>query len=134
VEQDGTDIPTAECWDLLRSVPIGRVALSIHALPAIVPVQFSVDGNQLAICLGYHTIPDASVNNAVVAFAADAIDPTTRTGWTVHVQGNTIIPTPRGAPTDCGEPNPGPIMHLVPWTIVGHRIRLCPFTSRVGSS
>ena len=40
----------------------------------ILPVQYRVAGHRLAVCLGHHAIPDRSLNHAVVAFTADAID------------------------------------------------------------
>ena len=37
------NIPENECWDLLKSQSLGRVALSVAALPAIVPVAYSIE-------------------------------------------------------------------------------------------
>jgi len=108
---------------------VGRLALSLSALPAILPVQYYVDGHELAICLGHYTIPERSVNDAIVAFAADAVDSTNRTGWTVQVQGTSRIPERLGVPTNCGQPTAGQIVHFAPAAITGHRIRLCPFMS-----
>lgn len=105
---------------------MGRLALSLSALPAILPVQYYLDGHDLAICLGHYKIPERSVNGAIVAFAADAVDSTNRTGWTVQVQGTSRIPKRLGVPTNCGRPTAGQIVHLVPATITGQRIRLCP--------
>ena len=120
-------IPAAECWDLLRTVSVGRLALSLHALPAILAVQFYIDGDDLAICLGHYKIPHNSVRGTVVAFAADAIDTANSTGWSVQVQGTTRLPTSIGVPTNCGQPTAGEIVHLAPTTVIGHRVRLCPF-------
>src|SRR6516225_4056707 len=86
-------IPQEECWELLASASVGRVALSIHALPAILPVQYYLDGRKLAVCLGHRELPERSLN-AVVAFAADAIDPIGRSGWSVQVQGRSLVPGP----------------------------------------
>jgi len=44
------------------------------ARPVILPVQYRVAGHRLVVCLGHHAIPDRSLNHAVVAFTADAID------------------------------------------------------------
>ena len=119
-------IPQAECWELLASASVGRVALSIHALPAILPVQYYLDGRKLAVCLGHRELPERSLN-AVVAFAADAIDPISRSGWSIQVQGRSSIPRLPRAGTDCGWPAAGQIVQIEPETIGGYRIHLCPF-------
>jgi Pyridoxamine 5'-phosphate oxidase len=127
VQQQSTDpIPIAECWKLLRTESVGRLALSLHALPAILPVQYYFDGDRLAICLGHHKVPHQAVDDTVVAFAADAIDAISRTGWTVQVQGTARLPAPVGVPTDCGQSPAGQVVYLSAVTIAGHRIRLCP--------
>jgi hypothetical protein len=117
----------SECWDLLATASLGRLVLSLHALPAVLPVQYYVDGDELAVCLGHHQIPAASINDVIVAFEADAIDQRTRSGWAVQVQGTSRLPQPIGVPTDCGQPPAGRIAHLAPAHIQGQQIRLCPF-------
>jgi hypothetical protein len=119
-------IPQEECWELLAGASVGRVALSIHALPAILPVQYCLDGRKLAVCLGHRELPGRSLN-AVVAFAADAIDPISRSGWSIQVQGRSSIPRLSRAGTGCGWPAAGQIVHIEPETISGCRIHLCPF-------
>jgi hypothetical protein len=126
VESD--EIERAECWELLGTVSVGRLALSLAALPAILPVQFYVDGSELAICLGHFSIPERSVNDAIVAFAADRILSNT-TGWAVQVQGTSRTRLTPHLPADCGQPNAGQIVRLEPATVTGHRVRLCPFAA-----
>lgn len=65
-----------ECWDLLRTgtARLGRVALSVEALPTILPVQYQIDGTDVAICLAHHNVPPQSVDNTIVAFGTDDID------------------------------------------------------------
>jgi hypothetical protein len=124
---DGDDlIPEEECWQLLAGASVGRVALSIHALPAIIPVQYYLDGRKLAVCLGHRELPERSLN-AVVAFAADAIDPIGRSGWSVQVQGRSLVPRSVRADTACGWPTAGQIVQIEPETISGYRVHLCPF-------
>jgi hypothetical protein len=129
---DPDEMATSECWDRLKSTSLGRLGLSISALPAILPVQYYVEGDALAICLGHYTYVGRAVDNAVVAFAADAIDSTTGLGWTVQVQGRSRIRKDLGAPVDCGQPAAGQIMHVEPVTVSGHRVRLCPFVTDLG--
>jgi len=82
----GELIPEEECWQLVATTSVGRVALSVKALPAVLPVQYYLDGRTLAVCLGHRQISERSLHGAIVAFAADAIDPATRSGWSVQVQ------------------------------------------------
>jgi Pyridoxamine 5'-phosphate oxidase len=119
-------ISEEQCWELLASASVGRLALSLHALPAILPVQYYLDGRTLAVCLGHREIPERSLD-AIVAFAADAIDPQSRSGWSVQVQGRSTMPRQRGVDTACGQPAAGQIVHLEPGTISGYRMHLCPF-------
>ena len=120
-------IPEHRCWELLATVSVGRLALSVRALPVILPVQYYLDGRRLAICLGHHQIPERSLNDVIIAFAADEIDPVTRWGWSVQVQGRSVIPLRLGVDTACGRPTAGQIVQMEPGIISGHRTHLCPF-------
>jgi hypothetical protein len=125
MDEGGGLIPEPQCWELLASASVGRIALSIHALPAILPVQYYLDGRTLAVCLGHRELPERSLN-AVVAFAADAIDPQTRSGWSVQVQGRSATPRQPQIDTACGWPAAGQIVQIKPEIITGHRMHLCP--------
>jgi nitroimidazol reductase NimA-like FMN-containing flavoprotein (pyridoxamine 5'-phosphate oxidase superfamily) len=46
-----------ECWALLATASVGRIALSVRALPVILPVHYYLDGRRLMTCLGDHQIP-----------------------------------------------------------------------------
>jgi hypothetical protein len=120
-------IPVTECWELLATASVGRLALSVRALPVIVPVQYYVDGRKLAVCLRHHQLPERSLNEVIIAFAADAIDPATRAGWSVQVQGRSVIPRWLDLDTACGRPTAGQIVVIEPGAITGHRVHLCPF-------
>ena len=125
MDEGGGLIPEPQCWELLASASVGRIALSIHALPAILPVQYYLDGRTLAVCLGHRELPERALN-AVVAFAADAIDPQTRSGWSVQVQGRSATPRQPQIDTACGWPAAGQIVQIKPEIITGHRMHLCP--------
>jgi uncharacterized protein len=77
----------ADCLGLLGSVPLGRVVFTDRALPAIRPVNFVLDGDDVII----HTPPGsklaAAMRGAIVAFEADDFDPSGRTGWSVTLVG-----------------------------------------------
>jgi uncharacterized protein len=77
------------CIDLLRAVPVGRVAVTIDALPAIFPINFAVVEGAVV----FRTLPGTKLAGAtagtVVAFEADSFEADGRTGWSVMVQGKT---------------------------------------------
>ncbi len=119
-------IPSPRCWELLATVSVGHLALSVRALPVILPVQYYVTGHRLAVCLGHHAIPDRSLNHAVIAFAADAIDPATRSGWSVRIQGTSFLSPGDGFDTGCGQPTAGQLVEIEPATVCGYYVHLCP--------
>ena len=120
-------ISEERCWELLATASVGRLALSVQALPVILPVQYYLDGRQLAVCLGHHEVPERDLDDAIIAFAADAVDPVTRSGWSVQVQGRSTVPWQHGFDTECGRPAAGQVVQIEPATIRGHHVRLCPF-------
>ena len=76
-----------QCLRLLDSVEVGRVGVSIDALPVILPVNFAV-ADDLVI---FRTVPgtklDAALMRAVVAFEADDHAADGSWGWSVLVRG-----------------------------------------------
>jgi len=116
----GDVLSERECWELLATVSVGRLALSVRALPVILPVQYYLNGRRLAVCLGHH--------DTIIAFAADSIDRVTRSGWSVQVQGRSVIADGLRIDTDCGWPAaPAQVVEIEPGRISGHRMHLCPF-------
>lgn len=83
----------AECLRLLGSVPIGRVAFTADALPAIQPVNFVVYDDRILFRTGHGSKLDAAVHNAVVAFQTDQYDPVRHTGWSVTAVGPATVIT-----------------------------------------
>ena len=77
----------AECRDLLRRASVGRVAVTVGALPAIFPVNYALLGNSIIFLTGEGTKLRAALKRAVVAFQVDHIDEVTGTGWSVMAVG-----------------------------------------------
>lgn len=82
-----TTLSRAECLSLLERVPLGRVGVSIGALPVILPVNFALFEGSILIRTVPGTKLDAATVGAVVAFEADAYDPEQTSGWSVLVVG-----------------------------------------------
>ena len=77
----------AECLALLPTVPVGRLVYTHHALPAVVPVNYVVDGGDILVRTGYGSSLAAAVRQSVVAFQVDDIDRVSEAGWSVTVTG-----------------------------------------------
>jgi nitroimidazol reductase NimA-like FMN-containing flavoprotein (pyridoxamine 5'-phosphate oxidase superfamily) len=81
------ELTRAQCLELMTTMPVGRIGVSLRALPVILPVNFVLVGENIVI----RTIPgtklDAATANAVVAFEVDSYAPDGTTGWSVLVQG-----------------------------------------------
>jgi nitroimidazol reductase NimA-like FMN-containing flavoprotein (pyridoxamine 5'-phosphate oxidase superfamily) len=77
----------SECRSLLTTAPIGRLAFTEGALPAIQPVHFVVVDHQIIIPTRMGSKVAAASRGAVVAFEVDEFDADARTGWDVTVIG-----------------------------------------------
>lgn len=75
------------CLALMASAPIGRVVYTDQALPAIAPVSFVLDGDQVIMSTGPGAKLAAAIRDAVVAFQVDDYDPGTGTGWSITMIG-----------------------------------------------
>jgi hypothetical protein len=76
-----------DCKMLLRKVPVGRIGVSINALPVILPVNFRVVGNSIIFRTVEGTKLAAATAGSVVAFEVDGYDDDGSAGWSVMVQG-----------------------------------------------
>ena len=102
--------------------------MSVRALPVILPVQYYLDGRRLAVCLGHHGLPERALDETIIALAADSIDTVTKSGWSVQVQGRSVIPRGLRIDTDCGWPSSAAqVVEIEPGKISGCRMHLCPF-------
>lgn len=81
----------SECLDLLARAAVGRVAVTVGALPAIFPVNFALFEDAVVFRTGDGTKLAAATNQAVVAFEADDWDPMEHTGWSVLALGRVSV-------------------------------------------
>lgn len=122
------DISLEQCWAWLRETSVGRLALSVSALPTIVPVQYGVSDRGLVLCLGPHRLDPRAVDGAVVAFTTDAIDPVSLTGWSVLVRGIARLDPEIGVDPTCRPSPAGRLVELAATVIEGQRLKMCPFS------
>ncbi|HZE31577.1 MAG TPA: pyridoxamine 5'-phosphate oxidase family protein [Actinoallomurus sp.] len=80
-----------DCLALMRSVTLGRVVFTDRALPAIQPVHFVFDGDDVIISMPPDSKLASGTRGAVVAFEADAFEPGSRSGWSVTVIGEARV-------------------------------------------
>ncbi|MEU6682343.1 pyridoxamine 5'-phosphate oxidase family protein [Streptomyces sp. NPDC046832] len=77
-----------ECLRLLAKVPVGRVVYTRQALPAVLPVNFSLDADaSVLVCTSPGSDLVRAIDGVVIAFEADEFDAATRSGWSVVVTG-----------------------------------------------
>ncbi len=81
------ELPRHECLALLRGQSLGRVAYTDHALPAITPVNYALDGDTIVFRTALGSRLAEGTRDAVVAFEVDEADATTHEGWSVVVVG-----------------------------------------------
>ncbi|WP_392959828.1 pyridoxamine 5'-phosphate oxidase family protein [Streptomyces sp. LN245] len=81
-----------ECLDRLGQAPIGRIVHTQNALPAVLPVNFSLDARSAVLL---RTSADSelarSIDGVVVAFEVDAVDAVAHSGWSVVVTGHAKV-------------------------------------------
>lgn len=84
----GLELLTREqCLQRLGRGGIGRVAVSVGALPAIFPVNYAILAGDIVFRSGPGTKLNAALRGSVVAFEVDQSDGFAHTGWSVTVVG-----------------------------------------------
>lgn len=79
-----------ECRELLGYNELGRIGLSIGALPAIFPVNYLIDEDSIVFRTATDTQLAEATGRGVLAFETGYIDPSGRSGWSVLAIGMPI--------------------------------------------
>ena len=117
-----TILPVSECWELMKSVSLGRLVTSVDGRPQIFPVNFVVQRRTILFRTAEGTkLVSTSMNNQVL-FEVD--DHTVAEGWSVIVQGRA-----RSLRTD-EEIEEAEQAQLLTWTATEktHYVRILPDT------
>jgi uncharacterized protein len=77
----------ADCLRRLGDSGVGRVAVTVAALPAIFPINYAVLNGDIMFRTSPGTKLAAAMHNSVVAFEVDDLDRHSRGGWSVVVVG-----------------------------------------------
>jgi nitroimidazol reductase NimA-like FMN-containing flavoprotein (pyridoxamine 5'-phosphate oxidase superfamily) len=123
---------------LLREATLGRVGITVDALPVILPVNFRLLGERIVFRTAPGTKLDAATRNAIVAFEVDDIEPASHSGWSVVVVGTArevtdpddveelaLANIPRWAPATSER-----IVEVSTELVTGRRIGPTPISSR----
>jgi len=115
-------LDASACWDLLREVSVGHLAVLVDGHPEIFPVNYKVDHQSVVFRTGEGIKLQAAAGPTAVALEADGTDPEKRTAWSVQVKGHAVVL----------EPSPdlmtGVGLTLFPWQ-AGHKdhfVRIIP--------
>lgn len=129
IVDEGLELLSEEdCFALLGTAEVGRVGITMGALPAIFPVNYRlVDGS-----IVFRTSPGSKLTSAtdraVVAFEVDDYETARRTGWSVLVVGRAeVVDEPdvaRGVEPLADGPR-NSIVRIEPTFVSGRRIVHC---------
>lgn len=76
-----------ECLDLLHQGWLGRVVITIGAVPAVFPVNYCLESGAIYFLTGSGTKLAAALRSAVVTFEVDEVDAVYHHGWSVMAVG-----------------------------------------------
>lgn len=77
-----------ECLDLFARAKVGRVVISVSAMPVALPVNYRLVDGQIYFFTGQGMKLHAALQNAVIGFQVDSIDEEAETGWSVLAVGH----------------------------------------------
>lgn len=81
------ELSTQECYELLASRPVGRVAFIVDGDPIVLPVNHVVDGDDIVFRTSPRTELGRRMIRGHVSFQVDDVDEFNQTGWSVLLQG-----------------------------------------------
>jgi nitroimidazol reductase NimA-like FMN-containing flavoprotein (pyridoxamine 5'-phosphate oxidase superfamily) len=77
-----------ECWALLRTASIGRLAVWVENHPDIFPLNYAVDHGSIVFRSRSGTKVSAALSDSPVALEADGYDAETNKAWSVVARGD----------------------------------------------
>jgi nitroimidazol reductase NimA-like FMN-containing flavoprotein (pyridoxamine 5'-phosphate oxidase superfamily) len=98
-----------ECWAMLRTVSVGRLAVLADGRPDIFPINYAVDGGTLVFRTGEGTKLGSASKGAAVALEADGVDPGSGLAWSVVAKGTADVVSGTEQVMDTAQ------LYLFPW-------------------
>jgi hypothetical protein len=106
-----------EAWGLLVDGTVGRLSLSIGALPVILPVHYGIDDGDIVFWTTEGSAISAAAEGSVVAFAVDEYERQPPSGRSVLAVGVAGL-TPTSVPGEA----PGCLVRIRPELLSGRRL------------
>jgi uncharacterized protein len=124
------ELTRSECFELLATEHLGRVAVVDELGPVMFPVNFVLDRHTVVFRTGVGAKLRAAILGCRVAFEVDRADPVTHTGWSVLVRGEAVEVTDRAElarlralPLEVWAPGArGHYIRILPAALTGRRI------------
>lgn len=124
------ELTRSECFELLASEHLGRVAVVDERGPVMFPVNFVLDRHTVVFRTGAGAKLSAASLGRRVSFEVDRADPATRAGWSVLVRGEAVEVTDqaelarlRALPLEVWAPGArGHYVRILPAALTGRRI------------
>jgi nitroimidazol reductase NimA-like FMN-containing flavoprotein (pyridoxamine 5'-phosphate oxidase superfamily) len=122
------EVDTAECWELLTSREVGRVAYADDHGPMVVPVTYLADDGTLLFRVTPYSDLARHLPGSRAAFEVDDVDYFTRSGWSVILRGDVTTVDDEELPSLHGRLTPWPegqrslYLRLTPDTVTGRRL------------
>lgn len=123
-------LTVAECWTLLGTTDVGRLAVTVRGQPEIFPVSFAVDDGTVVFRTGEGTKLATLLTSPRVAFQADGAWPDDGdASWSVVLKGRTGEVRWLSALADVTLPpflpwldGAGRVVRVVPHEVTGRRL------------
>ncbi|RZL79986.1 MAG: pyridoxamine 5'-phosphate oxidase family protein [Rhodococcus sp. (in: high G+C Gram-positive bacteria)] len=81
------ELAVNECWALLRTESVGRLAVWVDDHPDIFPLNYAVDHGTIVFRSGRGTKVTAALTDAPVALEVDGYEALSREAWSVVIKG-----------------------------------------------
>jgi hypothetical protein len=78
------------CWELLASVPVGRIGVLNDSAPEIYPVNHLVDGESIVFRTASGSKLRGLLRSPSVCYEADGVGASDFSGWSVLVKGRAV--------------------------------------------
>ena len=125
------EIPYEDCLQLLRVMPVGRIAVVIDTYPVVLPINYRLVETSSRVWIAIRTRAGNVIDRAPInaAFEIDGIESAERQGWSVLVQGTLHHVDPEAADfREHFDPHPwlgeelDSWMVIEPFSITGRRL------------
>ena len=126
--QFALELDEQQCWDLMSTTPVGRLAWHGPTGITVVPVNYSVDDGEVVVRTTAYSAAARECDDSVVSFQVDAIDLSSRSGWSVLIRGRAHQSV--AGPDDCVDVWPaGPrpyVLRIDVHEVTGRRLNALP--------